>query len=300
MSSITDSLKYQFKQGGMYLKLLYVNVGVFLLVNLLLVIAKLMTFYIPVNELLAVSTNFRTLLLSPWTIITSMFLHVSFMHLLSNMLMLFFIGQMLETYIGSKKILSLYLVGGVIGSLVQILAKNFFPLMSGLPDYPILGASGAVTAIAVGLITYNPSLEVRLFGVIPTKLIYIVGLFFILEFFNLSNIHDSVAHFAHVGGGLFGFFIMWNYRNGKDYLRWMDNLQVSLSNLFTKNKKPKMKVQYSKFRTKEKDVKPPRDDYDYNADKQAKQERLDKILEKIKYKGYDGLTKEEKDFLNQF
>lgn len=300
MASVLDSIKYQFKQGGMYLTLLYINVGVFLLFQLLTVIAELVlnqqVLSIPYS-FLAVNTDLTSILYKPWTLITNAFVHVSFFHLLSNMLYLFFLGGMLEQYLGKKKILSLYLLGGLIGAVVQITAKHVFPLFQAMPDYYIIGASGAVFAIAVGLITYNPRLEVMIFGLIPAKLIYIVGLLFVLEFLRLSEL-DGVAHFAHVGGGLLGFLSMHYYKKGTDLLGWLDNFQ----GVFTGNrsKKPKMKVKYSKFRDAKKEEKPPRDDYDYNASKAAQQERLNKILDKIKYKGYDGLTAEEKEFLNRF
>lgn len=300
MSAVLDNIKYQFKQGGMYLNLLYVNVGVFIMFSILLMISKLMLNpdILDVSKsYLAASTDLSVLVYRPWTLITNTFVHAGFWHLLSNMLYLFFLGGMLEQYLGKKKILSLYLLGGVIGTLVQVGAKNAFPLFASVPDYYIIGASGAVFAIAVGLITYNPNLEVRLFGVIPAKLIFIVGFLFVLEFLRLHNM-DGVAHFAHVGGGLLGFVSMYYYRKGTDILRWLDNLQGVLTG--KREKKPKMKVKYSKFRDQAKKQKPPRDDYEYNASKAEQQERLDKILDKIKYKGYDGLTKEEKEFLNKF
>lgn len=304
MSSIADNLKYQFKAGGMYLKLIYVNAAIFLLAGITLMVGTLMKNEIGVSHFiynyLAVSTDLKILIVRPWTLISSMFLQIEFFHLLSNMLYLFFLGRLLEGYLGQKKILSLYLVGGVVGSVLQIGAKNVFPLFADMPDYPIIGASGAVFAIAVGLITYAPQLEVNLFGVIRTRVIIIVGLLFLLEFLRLHSL-DGVAHFAHVGGGLFGFLSMYYYKKGKDILAWADNLQDRVRGRKVA-KKPKMKVKYSKFRDqkKSKDSQPPRDDYEYNASKVDQQEKLDKILDKIKYKGYDGLTKEEKEFLNRF
>lgn len=304
MNSIWDNIKYQFKKGGMYLNLLYVNVGVFVVLKLLMVLSTLMLNESIVSvpySWLAVNTDLSVLAYKPWTIITNAFVHIEFWHLLSNMLYLFFLGSMLEQYLGKRKILSLYLLGGLVGTIVQIGAKNIFPLFAAMPDYNLIGASGAVFAIAVGLITYNPNLEVRLFGVVPVKLVYIVGLLFVLEFLRLSNL-DGTAHFAHVGGGLFGFVSMYSYRKGTDILKWLDNIQARITG--DKSKQPKMKVKYSKFRDgkkkQEHKEKPPRDDYDYNASKAAQQERLDRILDKIKYKGYDGLTKDEKEFLNRF
>jgi membrane associated rhomboid family serine protease len=300
MSSVVDNIRAQFKQGGMYIKLVYVNAAIFLLLSILIVVGDLMkgSFGLSsfVNYNLGVSTDLSILIRKPWTLITTMFVHAGFMHLLSNMLMLFFLGRIFEGYLGAKKTLSLYLMGGIVGALIQILAKNVFPLFADMPDYPIVGASGAVFAIAVGLTTYAPNLEVNLFGAFRVKLIYIVGALLALEFLRLSSV-DGTAHFAHVGGGLFGLLSMYLYRRGTDILGWLDKLQDRFAG---RKGKPRMKVKYSRRREAAQEEKPPRNDYDYNASKAAQQERLDKILDKIKYKGYDGLTKEEKEFLNRF
>ena len=305
MNSFSDQLKYQFKAGGMYLKLIYINVGIFLLLSILGIIAELMKSY----ELLSflsintgASTDLAVLVRKPWTVITYMFVHAGFWHIFSNMLMLFFLGRMLEEYVGPKKILSIYVLGAIAGLFLQIASKHIFPLFSDLPHGLIVGASGGVFAVAAALITYNPKLEVNFFGIFPIKLIWIVGLYFLSEIMQVSKI-TGVAHFAHIGGGIFGYLMISQYLKGKDITLWFDSMISFFINLFKSNKgKPKMKVKYSKFRNQDtqSNTPPPRDDYDYNADKAAQQEKLDKILDKIKMKGYDGLTKSEKDFLAKF
>jgi hypothetical protein len=195
--------------------------------------------------------------------------------------------------------LGIYVVGGIVGGILQVVAKNSFPVFSELGHYPIVGASGAVMAIAAALVTYAPQLEVMLFGVFRVKIIWIVLLFLLQDFFQMHQIASGVAHFAHLGGALWGFFYIANYKKGKDYLKWFDRLMSFFTNFSFKKlvrSSPKMKVTYSKYR----EDKPPRDDYHYNAHKQSRQERLDMILDKIKHRGYEGLTKEEKDFLASF
>jgi membrane associated rhomboid family serine protease len=305
MNSFSDQIKYQFKAGGMYLKLIYINVGIFLLLSILGIIAELMKSYeflsfISLNT--GASSDLTVLVRKPWTIITYMFVHAGFWHIFSNMLMLFFLGRMLEAYIGPKKILSIYVLGAIAGLFLQIASKHIFPLFIDLPHGLIVGASGGVFAVAAALITYNPKLEVNFFGIFPIKLIWIVGLYFLSEIMQVSKI-SGVAHFAHIGGGIFGYLMIRQYQNGKDITLWFDSMMSFFVNLFKSNKgKHKMKVKYSKFRDQDSKstTPPPRDDYDYNADKAAQQEKLDKILDKIKMKGYDGLTKSEKDFLAKF
>jgi hypothetical protein len=154
----------------------------------------------------------------------------------------------------------------------------------------------------VALATYAPKLEVNLFGVFPMKLMWLVGGYFLLELFNVDKV-NNVAHFTHVGGGIYGFLMVSQYKKGVDISRWFDNLMSFFMGLVKPgHRKPRMKVKHSKYRnqkTSEK-PKPPKDDLDFNAQKVEEQKKLDAILDKIKVRGYDGLTKSEKDFLAKF
>jgi membrane associated rhomboid family serine protease len=304
--SVIDNLKYQFKAGGMYLRLLYINVAIFLVIGILHVFSSLMNVTDISNNIVyyfGLNTNLEHLFLRPYSLVTYMFIHKDFWHLLSNMLMLLFIGKLLESYLGPKKILSIYVVGAIVGGILQVLAKNVFPVFQTVGDYPIIGASAGVMALATALITYAPQLEMMLFGAVRMKIIWIIGLFLIADFFQMHNVNSGVAHFAHLGGALFGFLFVVNYRKGKDWLKWFDKLMAFFTNfnpktLFKVTKKSKMKVSYSKYR--DEGVKPPRDDKDFNAVKKERQEKLDAILDKIKYKGYEGLSASEKEFLANF
>ncbi len=301
MNDILENLKRQFKTGGMYIKLIYINVAVFIIFALVEGLGVLLK--IPAMELahyhFTLNTSMSQMLYQPWGWITYMFFHAGVFHLAMNMMMLFYIGKILETYLGGKKVLSIYILGGLAGALVQVVAKNSFPALREQFDYPVLGASGAVIALAVATVTYAPKLEVYLFGSFKLKLLWIVGFFVLQDMLQMSRVNGDVASFTHLGGALFGFLMITKYKKGKDITKWFDPIAAYIKTIFKKGKSTKMKVKFSKPRERKKATKtPPRDDYDYNANKVAQQKKIDAILDKIKYKGYDGLTKKEKDFLN--
>jgi len=303
MNDILENLKRQFKTGGMYIKLIYINVAVFVVFALIQGLGVLLK--VPEMEFaryyFTLNTSMSQMLYQPWGWITYMFFHAGILHLAMNMMMLFYVGKILEGYLGGKKVLSIYILGGLAGALVQVLAKNSFPALREQFDYPVLGASGAVIALAVATVTYAPKLEVFLFGSFKLKLLWIVGFFVLQDMLQMSRLNGNVASFTHLGGALFGFLMITRYKTGKDITKWFDPIAAYIKNIFTKGKSPKMKVKYSKPREKKKtttSTPPPRDDYDYNASKVEQQKKVDAILDKIKYKGYDGLSKKEKDFLN--
>jgi membrane associated rhomboid family serine protease len=296
MKDILDSLKAQLQRGGMYVKLIYINIAAFIVMGIiyqLMVLSKSEDQFHQLTQYLYLSTDWSHFLLRPWTWITSIFLHYNFGHLFSNMLMLFMLGGMLEHFLGAKKVLSIYVLGGLAGGFLQVLAKHAFPLFSDLPNTSILGASGAIIAIAVATATYRPNFSVKLFGAIEIKLVWIVGILVLMDLLRMGQM-DGVARFAHIGGALFGYIAVRLLMGGKDITKWFDRLMVKIQNILKRKPRSKMKVEYSKPR----EQKPPRNDYDYNASKVEKQAKVDAILDKIKYKGYDGLSKAEKDFLS--
>lgn len=302
-NEIIANLKRQFQAGGMYIKLIYINVGVFLIMSIIGLVANLMKSPELVGLIefnLGAATDLKILLYKPWTIFTYMFVHGGFFHLLMNMLLLFFFGRQIEAYLSGKKVLSIYVIGALAGLFLQIAAINVFPLFRDAPFGIIVGASGGVFALMVALATYAPQMEVNLFGILPMKLMWLVGGYFLLELLNVDQV-SNVAHFTHIGGGIYGFLMITQFKKGKDISLWFDNIIAFFVGLFDPSKrKPKMKVKYSKFRDQKTAAKPPKDDIDFNSQKVAQQKKLDAILDKIKIRGYDGLTKSEKDFLAKF
>jgi hypothetical protein len=153
-------------------------------------------------------TNFFNLSMSslftrPWGLVTSIFLHASLMHIFLNMLVLFFFGPILERRIGSKSFLALYIGGGVIAGLAQILV---------FPQYPVIGASGAIFGILGGLTMLMPDLVVVLLF-IPLKMVYVTLLFAALDLLPIiTGSSDGIAHIAHLTGLAVGLAAGYWYR----------------------------------------------------------------------------------------
>lgn len=289
MNDIIENIKAMYNRGGVFLKLLYINVIVFIVLNVF--VGGLIQ--IDGINLFSFDSTLTDNLTKPWSILSYMFIHANFRHLFYNMLLLFFVGGMFEQLLGSKKVLSTYIIGGILGALLYIVTQNIFPLLINSGPSTLLGASASVMAILVGVASYRPNMEVALFGVFKVKLFIVALILVVFDLVSVASL-DGTGHFAHLGGAAWGYYMGSQLKNGKDVSSWFDNWMDKLVNLF--KRKPKMKVSY----TSNEKPKPPRDDYDYNAQKQSDQQKLNAILDKIKVGGYETLSKKEKEFLNNF
>lgn len=287
--SFFEEIKYRYTYGGMHMKLILINAAVFLLIGILLVISRLMGvngIIIPLilTDIFALHVDINAFIFKPWGLITSMFAHFELFHFFLNMLVLFFVGKMYEDFFGSKRLLSTYIVGGIAGGLLEIIAHLIFPGLSN-QMLPVLGASGSIMALFIGLAFYRPNLEVRLFGIIPVKLILLAGLYLLSDLLSLG-LNDNTAHFAHLGGALLGILAVQNPHSSSNFLYKIENF---VGNLF-KNRPKKTKLKAEKggrFKT----------DEQFNVEKKARQEKIDAILDKISKSGYESLTKAEKEML---
>lgn len=293
--TFTEEIKYQWNYGGMHIKLIGVNLAVFLLINIPLAFAGLGGFsaqsnvHHVLNEIFVLHGDLNGLLTHPWGLFTSIFAHFGFYHFLMNMLVLFFLGRMFEQFFSSKRLLYTYLLGGVIGGIVQIIAHQIFPGLHSSGIY-IVGASGSVMAIFMAVAFYRPNLTVQLFGIFPVKLILLAALYLLSDLLNISK-DDNIAHFAHLGGALIGYLSVQN-------LGSPNNIITRLENLFSKSSTPKVKR--SKMKVVKNKNYNTRSDEAYNEFKNIEQEQVDAILMKIKKAGYDSLTKREKEILFEY
>jgi len=285
--NIAEEIKQSFKKGNVLTKLIYVNLAVFLIVNIVAVIYFLLNrngmSHNPVVPWLAVPADLNELIRKPWTIITYMFLHEGFLHILFNIIWLWWFGRIFLQFLDEKKLVGVYFLGGVFGALLYIIAFNVFPVFENYISRSIaLGASASVVAIVVATSIHAPNYTINLMFIGPVKLKYIALVSIGLDIISIASTNAG-GHIAHLGGALFGWLYIIQYKRGKDISKGLNGF---LYNMFTwkKSKKPKMKVKYSK----------PKTDMDYMADKAKKQAAIDKILEKISKSGYDSLTKDEK------
>ena len=300
--SLIDDIKDSYRQGDMLQRLIYVNIAVFvvyfvvwnILGRFLWVGAAPMWFEL-FPQYFMVPASFRNLITQPWSIVTYMFLHLGFLHLLFNMIWLWFGGQIFKEFLGSRKLLSTYLLGGLAGAAAYMLAFNLFPYFAPqLSSSHALGASASVLAIVIAAATYAPELRVRLFLIGDVKMKYIAIAAVALDVFSLSGSSNLGGHIAHLGGALYGYWMARSLQKGKDinqrFEGWIDQLVV----LLRRGPSSRMKKVY---RNKNQKNTPPRSDDAYRSERVEKQKRIDEILDKIAESGYESLSQEEKDFL---
>jgi len=297
--TIIDELKNSFRTGNILTRLIYINVGVWVAVNVITLLLFLFNVKGSVSgdfiQWIAVPADLGNLLFKPWTLLTYMFVHEGFMHILFNMLWLFWFGKIFVEYLGTKKMLAVYILGGLTGAVLYIIAFNLFPVFSkALPYSYALGASASVLAIVIATATYIPDYRIQLMFIGPVKLKYIAVFTVVLDVLNIQS-GNSGGHIAHLGGAVFGFYFINQHRKGKDLSIGFNDFVRNVGAYFLRPKND-MHVAYSaKKKTNRK-----KSDVDYNSEKASKQRKMDDILDKISKSGYDSLTKEEKQILFKF
>jgi membrane associated rhomboid family serine protease len=297
--SLRDDLRMQWRAGGNLTRLILVNLGVFVALILIYVILL-----IPAKGLgpeahamrhdwvvkyLQAPSDLGTLITRPWSLVTYMFLHLRLGHIFWNMLILYWMGRIFQDLLGGRRLLGNYLLGGLSGVLLFILFSNLTtPEDRGLPM--VMGASGAVMSVLVGIATYRPTAEIHLLLLGPVKLMYIALALVLLDFMGVGS-GDGVAHEAHIGGALYGFVAARQLKRGNDWSKGFVDMLEAIGRAVRPRKGPRMKVA----------KKPARNvharEEAFHAAKADKQARVDAILDKISRSGYDSLSKEEKDFL---
>jgi membrane associated rhomboid family serine protease len=285
-----DGIKRFFTGKSMLSRLIIVNILVFILVNLV----KLYLFLFQINYLqgpvdispmvfwMAVPADIQVLIIKPWTVFTYMFLHENLWHLFFNMIMLYFGGLIFKEYLGSRKLIIVYILGGLTGAAFYIAAFNVFPAFAkDLPMSVALGASASVLAIIVAIATYIPNYNVRLFLLGQIKFKWIAVIYIVLDLLSIQK-ENPGGHIAHLGGAFFGFVYILALKRGLI----INQFWAPFKKLF--KPKPRMKATYSK--------KPLTDD-EFNYQRKVDQQRIDEILDKIKKSGYESLSKEDKELL---
>lgn len=286
MGNIIDNLTAKYKTGSVLTRLILINIVAFILLKILGVIFTLfkIDLFNPIL-LLGVPSDILLLIKRIWTPVTYMFVHANVIHILFNMLWLYWFGKIFLQYFSGRTLGSLYLIGGVAGAVLYIVAFNTIPYYVDIVNSRMIGASAAVMAIVMGTAFYKPDLRLNLLLIGQIKIIYIAIFVFLLDFLSLSSSTNPGGHVAHIGGALLGYFFAVQYSNGKDITNWMSKTIDWFFGLFKPRRKGSgMRVNYTKRRG----------DWEYNAAKNDEQQEIDLILDKLKKTGYNGLTPEEK------
>lgn len=286
--AIADEIKRSFKLGSTLTKLIYLNIGVFILVKLIEVITLL---FLPDNmtglilPYLATPASLSQLLARPWTLVTYMFLHEDFLHILFNMLWLFWFGRLFLEYLDQGKLLIVYVLGGLSGAFLYILTFNLFPVFEPVLGISIaLGASASVLAIVVAIAAHAPNHRIHLMFIGPVQIKWVALVTFLLTSLIDFSINTG-GKIAHIGGAAFGYFYALQLRSGRNPGQWVLRTINTIGSWF----KPRKKIRVTH--------KKPRTDFEYNKMKAEERKNLDEILDKISKAGYDSLTKKEKEIL---
>ncbi|MDY7395189.1 rhomboid family intramembrane serine protease [Aureibaculum sp. 2210JD6-5] len=278
MNSIKDKIVYKIKTATIAEQIIYATIVVFVITLLFRVFSTFMEW----NDNLfvnwfALPAGFEQFLTKPWTIVTYGFLHADFLHILFNLILLYYIGNLFLDFFSKRDFLIYYLSGIVVGGIIYLTSYNFFPALKG-SNSVLLGASAGVTAILVGLATKIPNYAIHLRFIGAIKLWYIAVGMILIDVIQLP-ISNTGGHLAHLGGALIGFLLTNQTNQGK-----------SFSNLFgfifkSKKEKP-LKTVYKNPNPQKK-----------TKASSTQQQKIDAILDKISKSGYEALTQEEKDFL---
>lgn len=285
---IFSDIKRTFKEGSALTKLIYINLGVFLVVKIFGVVLYLWGNPNVLPDLLSVPSEISEILKRPWTPITYMFLHTGFIHILFNILGLYWFGKLFLYRLDGDKLISLYLLGGLTGAVFYVVAYNLFPVFNAVNGL-LLGASASVFAILVAIAFYDPNQEIHLSFIGTFRLKYIALFYVLLSVIGISTSNPG-GNIAHLGGAFWGWFYIFQLGKGKDMGAGLVKILNKIADSFAGIFKPKSNMKVTFKQT-------PRDDYEYNRLKKMEQEEVNRILEKVGKSGYDSLTKKEKELL---
>lgn len=282
-------LKSQFKQGDIVVKLVLINLGVYLFLTTISFIEWV--FRVPndvisvfISKLFFLPNQAEAFLYKFYTLFTYQFIHNSFLHVFVNLLMLFFFGKLLLKHIGFKKLFPLYLFGGFFGGLlyVALSSSKLIPML----DTPMIGASASIMALMGATAFIMPDYILKFFFVFDVKLKWLVLVFGLLNVLSIFSLEGAGSGIIHLGGLVFGLLFMYLLQQGIDLAKPFNKALDYILALF--NKRPKPRVTFVNDNVQKVKKK---------ASKEVNQEKLDAILDKISVNGYESLSKEEKDYL---
>lgn len=284
----TGSLLSRYQRADIITKIIVINGVIFLFATIIAALFKtqpynLLAWFVLPDDLLSFITQ-------PWSLVTYSFIHFGFFHLLFNMLWFYFFGRYVLNLFSEKRLLSIYLLGAIVGGLIYTLSYNLFPAFTGINGY-LIGASGAIMAVMAFAATYQPNNEVRIFT-FTLKLWHIAVALIVWDLIKLGTLANAGGIFAHLGGAFLGYWYAKQLLVGKNIGAWFEDLLDKIALIFKPTKKNNFKkvhknttTQYQKKRSVN------------NETKTDTQQKIDAILDKISKSGYDSLSKAEKDFL---
>ena len=275
---LVNKIKNEFLNANILYKLIYINVAIYLILEITKVIINIFLIDINFNNDKFLLSDTKQLISQPWSLLTYIFFHDNIFHLLFTTIWLHFGGKLFLQYFSERQFITTYFLGGISGGLLYIISIKYLPSIELLHRInelgPLIGSSGAVLAILIATTTHIPNynLKIPLMGLIKIK--------YIAYFLLLSSIlgidgSNGGGNLAHIGGAIFGFLyikLQTNTKrsktNNKSFIKYLINIFTSLNT----NKSVK-------------------------ENKKNNQKAIDIVLEKISKSGYNSLNKDEKDLL---
>jgi membrane associated rhomboid family serine protease len=275
--SFLKEIKYAYTSANIVEKIIYVNVFCFLIASIFKTLA---------DTWLGLPPTFESLLAKPWTLISYGFTHLRMPHMLSNLLVMYYIGNLFLSYMSVKHFVNFYFLGIIIGALGFIFYHEFLntEFANQTPEI-LIGASAGVSAIFIGMVAKMPNYELKLRFIGSVKLWVLAVIWLGLNLLQLANAYKGNA-ISHLSGATFGFIYMSQLKLGNDIGKWFEDLLNFFANLFKQKKsKSHLKTVYKSKRWKASDQEKP------------KQQKINEILDKISKSGYEKLSEEEKSYL---
>lgn len=249
------------------------------------------TFYWIFN-LLHLPADIGKFLMQPWSIVTYFFTHFQFLHILFNMIFLFWFGKIIQEFLNSNRVIALYVLGGLAGGLLYMFMYNFIPFYAGdVAGSMMLGASAGVFAIVVGAAVFMPNYTFFLLFIGPVKIKYIAIFFFFLSFIGMTGANAG-GEIAHLGGALVGWLYITQLNKGTDLGGWVISFISLVKSMFKPQPKIKVTHRSGNSRPTKKEAKAKS-----TQASNTPQAEIDAILDKISEKGYESLSKDEKQKL---
>lgn len=279
------------KPNNALVQIIIINVLIFvvlLVLKVLLVVSEQGAIYELIRSKLMLPASIPLLLKQPWTVVTYFFTHERFLHIIFNMLFLYWFGRIIQEFLGQNKVIALYVLGGLAGGLFYILIYNIIPFYQDrVAGSLMLGASAGVYAIVVGAATFMPNYTFFLLFLGPVKIKYI-AIFYVLLSFSQSIGSNAGGELAHLAGAGVGFLYITQLNQGNDLGNWVIQFIKWIKSFFVS--KPKIKVTH-RNKTQQKT----RAKRTMNVE--TDQDEIDAILDKISQSGYESLSKDEKQKL---
>ncbi len=270
-------------------KLILINIAVFLLIN----VNRVFAYFIygspaaadTINHWIFLPADLTRFIYQPWSLFTYMFVHQGIFHIFFNMLWLYFLGNLFQEYLGKRKLLMLYLYGGLSGGLMYMVFMNLMPVLrnSVFFPFPLHGASASVMAVIVGIATLLPNYRIRIIF-FDVKLKYIAFFMVVTSFIGMQG-NNPGGNLAHLGGILSGYFYIRHQKKYSFLDRWEEAVRRFFGRIFKKRRDEKKMYRTYTTHMKVEDTRRP------------DQSEVDAILDKISRSGYDSLTRNEREIL---